>query len=253
MSKPIIGVTPSPTRDALAHGTFPRYAMGAAYVEAVLAAGGVPVVLPPQERNVGALMGVIDGLLLSGGADVEPRRYGVERVHETTYGLSPERDGFELALVAAASAREMPVLGICRGIQVLNVALGGTLIQDIASEYDAPVRVKHRQQEDGVAADEPGHRVTVAPETALSRLFAGGEVGVNSFHHQAIDRLAEDLVAAAHAADGIIEAVELPGRSFVLGVQWHPELMFERDEAHLRPFAALVDAAAVARLATAGA
>ena len=246
--KPVIGITPTPSRDALPHGTFVRYAMAAAYANAVLAAGGVAVVLPPQVGNVDALFDVVDGLLLSGGGDVEPWRYGAGQVHETTYGLSPERDEFELQLVAAAIDRDVPLLGICRGMQVLNVALDGTLIQDVASEHDAAVPVRHRQQDDGLTPDEVGHPVTVGDPT-LRRLFPEEAVGVNSFHHQAIDRLAAGLAPAAYAPDGIIEAVVLPTRGLVLGVQWHPELMFERHAEQGRPFAALVEAAAARRLA----
>ena len=251
LMKPVIGITATPSRDVLAHGTFPRYAMGAAYVEAVLAGGGVPVVLPLQLGNAGRLLDVVDGLLLSGGGDVEPWRYGADEVHETTYGLSTERDAFELELLEAALARDVPVLGICRGLQVLNVALGGTLIQDIASQHVAHVAVCHRQQEIGLVADEVGHPVVVI-DPALDRIVASDSLGVNSFHHQAIARPAPDLVAAAEAPDGIVEAVVLPGRTFVVGVQWHPELMFERHPDQARPFAALVEAAGARRLTGAG-
>ena len=249
--KPVIGITSTPSRDVLAHGTFLRYAMGAAYVEAVLAGGGVPVVLPPQLGNAGRLLDVVDGLLLSGGADVEPWRYGADEVHQTAYGLSPERDAFELELLDAALARDVPVLGICRGLQVLNVALGGTLIQDISTQHLADVAVRHRQHEIGLGADEVGHPV-VAIDPALDRILSSDPLGVNSFHHQAIALLAPDLVAVAEAPDGIVEAVVLPGRPFVVGVQWHPELMFERHPDHARPFAALLEAAGAQRLAEVG-
>ena len=248
MTKPRIGITPSPSRDELPHGAFLRFATAAAYVDAVLAAGGVPMILPPQDGHAAELLDAVDALLLSGGADIEPARYGATEVHPTTYGVSPERDQFELELVEAALARDLPLLGICRGIQVLNVALGGTLIQDVASQRHARVHLAHRQHEVGLAAHEIGHVVTLVPDTALPRLFASGEVGVNSFHHQAIDRLASPLVAAAHAPDGLIEAAALPERSFVVGVQWHPELMFARHPEHLRPFQGLVEAAVVHRL-----
>jgi gamma-glutamyl-gamma-aminobutyrate hydrolase PuuD len=246
--KPVIGITPTPSVETLSHGTFARHVMGVAYVDAVLEAGGVPLVLPPQPDNIGALLEVVDGVLLSGGADVEPWRYGDDRLHPATYGLDPTRDDFELALGRAAIERDLPLLGICRGIQVLNVLHGGTLIQDVPTEYESPTPVQHRQQEVGVPADEVGHRVFVA-DPRLRELFAAEDVGVNSFHHQGIDRLAPGLEAAARSADGLVEAVVLPARRFVVGVQWHPELMFRRHEAQRRPFAALVEAATASRLA----
>ncbi len=246
--KPVIGITPSPSTDALAHGTFVRYAMAAPYVAAVLAAGGVPVVLPPQDDHAVPLLDAVDGLLLSGGGDVEPSRYGAAERHPAVYGVSPERDRFELGLIAEALRRDLPLLCICRGIQVLNVALGGTLVQDVASLPDLPVRIEHRQQESGLAPDDLGHDVAIDPDSPLRRLTASASLGVNSYHHQAIDRLAPDLAAVAHAPDGLIEAVVLPTRGFVLAVQWHPELMFERHPEQLQLFQALTETAAAKRL-----
>jgi putative glutamine amidotransferase len=133
--KPIIGITPSAQTDMLAHGTFRRYVLSSPYVRAVEAAGGIPLILPPQGGNVESLTQVIDGLLLSGGADINPVRYGESSIHPETYGIDDERDRFELDLFDAMLQREKPVFGICRGIQVINVALGGTLIQDIASQH----------------------------------------------------------------------------------------------------------------------
>ncbi len=245
--RPVIGITPSPQRDELPHGTFVRYAMASTYVDAVLAAGGLPLVLPLQDAGVGQVLDVIDGLLLSGGADVEPARYGDASVHPKTYGIDPLRDRFEVALLDEALRRDTPVLCICRGIQVLNVKLGGTLYQDVSDQY--PTTVVHRQHEAGIAKDEIGHRVTPAADGLIARLYGDGSVGVNSFHHQAIRDLAPDLQAAATSEDGLIEAVTLPGRSFVLGVQWHPEMMFERHPEQLAPFEALVEVAGAGRLA----
>lgn len=240
--KPLIGITPSPSQDRLAHGTFLRYAMGAAYVHAVLAAGGVPVILPYQDGHEESLLDAVDGLLLSGGGDVAPALYGADHVDDTTYGVCPERDRFEIGLFREAVTRALPVLGICRGIQVMNVALGGTLIQDIAAEHPGADRLDHRQHESGFAPDEVGHAVHVA-ETPFRRVFDADQIGVNSFHHQALRRVADDLDPVAHASDGIVEAVVLPGHPFAVGVQWHPELMFERHPAQLRPFVGLVAAA----------
>ena len=246
---PRIGITPSLSRDALAHGSFLRYATAAPYVDAVVAAGGIPIVLPPQVGHAGPLLDAVDGLLLSGGGDVEPARYGAAETHPTVYGVSPERDRFEFDLIDAALGRDLPLLGICRGIQVLNVALGGTLIQDVATCHTGPVPVQHRQQADGLAGDAVGHEVKLLPNTALRRRFPDDTLGVNSFHHQAIATLAPALVPAAATPDGLIEAVVLPDRAFVLAVQWHPELMLERHPEQLRLFSALVEAATAHRLA----
>ena len=249
--KPVVGITPAATDDVLVHGTFRRQAIGAAYVAAVLAAGGVPLVLPYQAGHAADLLAVVDGLLLSGGGDVDPARYGDTTRHPATYGIDAARDAFELDLATAAVAAEVPVLGICRGLQVLNVAGGGTLWQHVPDLPDGEAAVGHRQQERGLAADAVGHELRLEPGSLAARAHDGAAtIGVNSFHHQAVRDLAPGFVATAHAPDGVVEAVERPGRAWLLGVQWHPELMFERDLAHLAPFAALVDAAA-ARMAAA--
>ena len=133
--KPIIGITPSAQLDTLAHGTFLRYCTSAPYVRAVETAGGVPIILPPQRDATANLIAVIDGLILSGGPDVDPKRYGDDYVHPATYGIDPNRDQFEIDLFDAALRLDIPVFGICRGIQVMNVALGGTLIQDVSTEH----------------------------------------------------------------------------------------------------------------------
>jgi putative glutamine amidotransferase len=239
--KPVIGITPGAQTDRLAHGTFRRYLLSAPYVRAVEAAGGTPPILPPQQ-DIEALIAIIDALLLSGGPDVEPTRYGDTIVHEATYGTDPERDQFELDLFAAALRRDLPVFGVCRGIQVINVALGGTLIQDVPTEHPGAAEVGHRQQERGLDAAAVGHEVAAcAPE--LLPIFDGASLGVNSFHHQAIRRLAPRLTVVATSPDGLIEAVAMTERPSVFAVQWHPELMFERHPAHLRPFARLVERA----------
>jgi len=241
---PVIGITPSPTFDALPHGTFHRLALAAAYAEAVAAAGGTPIVLPLGGGSAEDYLPLLDGVLLSGGGDVEPERYGDRNRHPTTYGVSPVRDELELALVRAAVGAERPLLAICRGLQVLNVALGGTLIQDIASQFGGDGRVPHRQHEVGLAADEVGHPVSLGERWPLAETAGGnGSLGVNSFHHQAIDRLGPGLEPVACSPDGVVEAVVLPGHPFLLGVQWHPELMFRRHPEQLEPFRALVAAA----------
>jgi putative glutamine amidotransferase len=247
--KPVIGITPSPQTDTLAHGTFRRYCLSAAYVDAVAAAGGVPIILPPQPDNAVALLAIVDGLLLSGGADVAPSRYGDTAVHDTTYGIDAGRDQLELDLIEGALASGTPILGICRGIQVLNVSLGGTLIQDVASEHPGAAAIGHRQHERGLEDSAVGHEV-IASAGELLPIFNQGRLGVNSFHHQAIRDLAPSLVPVATSPDGLVEAVVLAENPAVCAVQWHPELMFRRDLDHLRPFLHLVEAATARKLAT---
>jgi putative glutamine amidotransferase len=239
--KPVIGITPSLMRDTQPHGVFERYLLSANYPNAVLAAGGIPIVLPPQDDHASALLDRLDGLLLSGGADIDPAVYGDTEVHPTTYDVSPLRDRFEFALLREALERDLPILCICRGIQVLNVGLGGTLYQDIADQYGTDVL--HRQQEAGIEAAEPSHTVTATDGGLLVEVYGATSIATNSFHHQAIKTVAPGLVVEAQADDGIVEAVSLPGHSFVLGVEWHPEMMFERHGEHLRPFERLVSVA----------
>ncbi|HEY8448786.1 MAG TPA: gamma-glutamyl-gamma-aminobutyrate hydrolase family protein [Thermomicrobiales bacterium] len=243
--KPIIGITPTGTRDTFPHGTFDRYALAVNYVEAVQAAGGIPIILPPQDDHL-ALLDHIDGLLLSGGADLDPSTYGDCTVHPETYGIDSRRDRFELALVREAIARGLPLLCICRGIQVLNVALGGTLYQHVPDEH--PGALNHRQHENGIAASEPGHVIHAEPGSLLAAVYGMSSIQVNSFHHQAIKEPSGDLRVDGRADDGLIEAVSLADRESVLGVQWHPEMMFRAHTEHLRPFLWLVQTAAVRSL-----
>jgi putative glutamine amidotransferase len=239
--KPVIGITPSPMEDKQAHGTFTRYAMATTYTEAVEAAGGVPIVIPPQAGNIEEILSVVDGLLISGGGDIDPQRYGDAEMHEKTYGIHHGRDDLEIALVQEAVARDIPMLCICRGIQVLNVALGGTLIQDVPGQYST--EIEHAQQNAGITKEEPGHTVSVTPGSLLERTYGQSTIEVNSFHHQAIKDLASDLQIDGVAPDEVVEAVNRPGSNWILGVQWHPEMMFRAHPEHLRPFSALVEQA----------
>lgn len=208
------------------------------YFRAVEKAGGLPVLLPPlgSEDAVPELVGFLDGLILAGGGDIDPLYFGEEAT--LAIGLiSPERDWFEITLARRALAAGRPILGICRGMQVLNVAAGGDIHQDIGT---AGARVKHFQD---APRWYPTHAVHVYPGTRLAVILGERELRVNSFHHQAVRRLAPGLRAAALAADGIVEAVEGTGRPFVLGVQFHPESMWERYPIFLELFTALVEAA----------
>jgi putative glutamine amidotransferase len=198
-----------------------------AYVDGVAAAGGLPVLLPQAGDDPSALSAV-DGLVLAGGADVDPVGYGHE-AHEKTVSR-PERDRFEFALLREARRRRLPVLGVCRGMQLLNVAFGGTLTQHLPETVGT--------------AHQPGPatygttRVTFTEGSRVAGILGAG-AEVRCYHHQAVDRLGTGLVVTGQAADGTAEAVESPGEPFVVGVQWHPE----QDNRDLRLFAALVRAA----------
>ncbi len=211
-------------------------ALGVSYLEAVEAGGGIPVILAPlPARRLEAIIDRLDGICLSGGPDVEPGCYGAA-AHTELGPTEPEVDLFELGLVRAARRRGLPILAICRGMQVLNIARGGTLVQHLPDLSD---EIEHRQTE---PASQPTHSVALAPESGLARLAGSDSIDVNSFHHQAIDRLGAGLEPVAWAADGVIEAVEVPGDLFTLGVQWHAECLTDRPE-QARLFSGLVDAA----------
>jgi len=236
MTRPLIGITAGPSS-----AEPERYALRDDYVRAVEQAGGVPVVLAPgPAENVPEVLARLDGLVLSGGSDVDPGQYGA-RPHPTVEDVAPERDAFELALVREALRRDLPVLAICRGQQVLNVATGGTLVQDIPSEL--PGAVDHDPDGERWAH---AHEVRILPGTRLREILGRDRVAVNSFHHQAVARLGEGLVASAASPDQVIEGVEAPDRRFVVGVQWHPEAFWDHGREFDRLFGALVQASRVA-------
>lgn len=215
-TRPIIGISCgfNPNGD---------YFLRRQYCDAVARAGGVPVILPPVLSEVEVaenVIGSIDGLLLSGGGDIEPEQFGVYDYDASLVGEpSPERDAYELALARRAYEYDLPTLGICRGIQTMAVALGGSLRLDIPN---------HKQS---LPRPEPSHEIAIAPDSRLARLMdtTENETGqfdrVNSFHHQAVDRVPDGFVVTARSPDSIIEAIESPNRRFYVGVQWHPEHM----------------------------
>jgi len=234
MNQPVIGIAAG----VAAGEGGERLFAGAGYVRAVLEAGGCPVVLPFTGGAVqaGRHLAVVDGVVLTGGGDVAPWLYGAEPLP----GLGtvwPERDEYEVALVRSAAALGRPVLAVCRGLQVANVALGGTLRQDLRGRAGG---LQHYQESGGEVA---GHMVTVKRGTLLHGVLGLDTVRTNSFHHQAADTVATGLCVCAQATDGVIEAVEgAAGR--LLAVQWHPERMWAGEPAMLELFRWLVDMAA---------
>ncbi len=228
--RPLIGVTTSEIRPAervtpLAEGE-PRgreMALGMPYLRGIEAAGGLPVVIPLlPEETIEPLLDRLDGICLSGGPDIDPATYDA-KPHAELGPIEPDLDRFELAVARRADAREMPILAICRGTQALNVVRGGALHQHLP---DLSEEIPHRQ---GNPSDQPSHPVAVEPESRLAATLGGGEeLAVNSFHHQAIDRLGEGLVVSARAPDGTVEAIEDPDRRFLIGVQWHAETLLHR-------------------------
>jgi putative glutamine amidotransferase len=212
--RPVIGITAYVEQARWGVWDLPATLLPLMYVQKVEEAGGRPLLVPPSEAGVEETLDALDGLILSGGADLDPDLYGAEAHAETT-GLRPDRDAAELALLTAALERDMPVLAICRGSQVLNVARGGDLVQHLPEIVGSD---QHKEVA-GVFAD---HDVTVEPGTTLGALL-GEQAPVKSHHHQGFGRVGEGLRPVAWAEDGTLEAVEDPDRQFALGVLWHPE------------------------------
>lgn len=242
--RPLIGVTTSEVRFAERIAQTPQsepprreMALGLTYLLAIEAAGGLPVVMPPLELEaIEPLLNRLSGVCLSGGPDLDPVAYA-ERPHPDLGPTEPDLDRFEFELARQADARGLPILAICRGMQALNVARGGSLHQHLP---DRPgVTIDHRQREGG---DHAIHDVTIAPDSRLARLMGRHAAEVNSFHHQAVHRIGSGLRAVAWSPDGVIEGIEAPARDFVVGVQWHAESLVELPE-QASLFRGLVEAA----------
>ncbi len=238
MASPIIGVTSNyaPPKE----GKFGTVSVGESYLQAVQRAGGIPLILPvglsPDDLRV--LFARLDGILLTGGGDIDPRRFDGQP-HPRVYDIDERRDDLEIRLVQMAADSGKPFLGICRGIQVINVALGGSLFTHISDQHSGSLR--HDWYPD-VPRDYLAHPVTVAPGSRLAQVLGGEAFEVNSLHHQGLERLAGGLRAVAYSPDRLIEGVEVPGHPFGLGVQWHPEWL--QDHAPQRQiFRALMEAA----------
>lgn len=246
--KPVIGITSGLTITDLNGAVSRRVDISAWYSDAVVAAGGTPVILPPIPGTEDDVLGLVDGLIFSGGADLDPALFGDETVHPDTYGVEPSRDSFELALARKAYAQDIPVLGICRGIQLLNVALGGTLIQHVPDTSD----LEHRQQKSGIAPYEGIHTVELTQGSLVADVFGTQSLMTNSFHHQALRDVAEPLTVTGRTKDGIVEAVEANEKGCFFAVQWHPEMMHAHDTLQLAPFTRLIENASARRLASTG-
>jgi len=235
---PLIGI---PGRCDQSSSGSPVFAQNRTYVEAIATAGGAPLLIPPN-LDEGALRAIyerLDGLLLAGGEDVHPRRYG-EAIHEKCGQSDEARDAVELTLTRWSLAEGLLVLGICRGIQVLNVAAGGTLYQDIASQV--PGSLKHDCWPD-YPRNYLAHQVTVSGDSKLAAILGQGRVAVNSTHHQAVKDLAPRFRVVARASDGLIEAIEGHDHPFAVAVQWHPEELVDDAPPMRRLFEEFISAA----------
>jgi putative glutamine amidotransferase len=240
MSLPIIGVTGYADQSARPPNV-PIFAIARTYVQAVSLGGGTPLIVPPYLEDDlvrGAFEG-IDGLILSGGGDIHPSSFG-EKDCGLLWRVDEGRDRGELSLARWALEERLPILAICRGVQTLNVAAGGTLIQDIPTQTSNPL--SH-----SCVAGRPlptvAHTVSVVPDSRLADLIGVGEIGVNSAHHQAVKDVGDQLTVVARAPDGIIEALEAPDHPFCIGVQWHPEAMVESAPVMRSLFEGLIEAA----------
>ena len=233
MKRPVIGIVP------LVDIQKESYRMLPGYMDGVAEAGGLPIMLPlpDDEEQIDQLVALCDGFLFTGGQDVEPSLYGEEK-GAACGECCPERDAMEVKLLNAALKLDKPIFGICRGIQFINTALGGTLYQDLPSQH--PSAIEHHQRP---PYDVPVHTVTPIPSTPLAALLGDGPFAVNSYHHQAVKKFASVWSAMAVAPDGVIEAAYMPGKRFVWAVQWHPEFSFRVDENSRKLFHAFVRAA----------
>ena len=225
--KPVRACTVAVTAGIRPDGNTSRVRLTAAYVSALESAGLIPLIVPPLSGAdaASAVLDSVAGLVLTGGEDVDPARYGEKR-HEKVLSVSAARDTTETALIKAAQERGMPVLAICRGIQILNVALGGSLVQDIASQCETKI-----EHDESSARNSRTHQVSVEPGSLIAKAMGTEHLTVNSFHHQSVKRVADGMRATAWSPDGIIEGLESTDDNWwVMAVQWHPEEMTESAE-----------------------
>jgi putative glutamine amidotransferase len=225
--KPVPACTVAVTAGIRPDGDTSRVRLTAAYVTALEGAGLIPLIVPPLSNSsaAAAILDSVSGLVLTGGEDVDPARYGEKR-HEKLRSVNAARDATEAALIEEAKARGKPVLAICRGIQILNVALGGTLVQDISSQCDT--KIAH---DEDLPRDSPSHEISIEPGSLIAKAVGAEHRTVNSFHHQSVKRVADGMRVTARAPDGIIEGLESTDDGWwVMAVQWHPEEMTDSPE-----------------------
>lgn len=243
--RPVIGIA-TQTLPAFTGERQTCWLMGRSYIEAIRTVGGVPWLIPliPQDHDtLQEIFDRLDGVFVTGGVDVDPARYGEPRspLCGTT---DSDRDAVEIALLRHALDRGLPVLAVCRGLQILNVACGGTLYQDVASQVPAALKHDHFPTPENPSRKFLAHDVTVKAGSRLGKILGDAVVPVNSMHHQAIKDLAPSLAATAYAPDGIIEGAEGTGSQFVVAVQWHPEELTETQPGMARLFTSFAEAAA---------
>ena len=239
--RPIIGITGRPQDVPAVTLTITAYLAAHTYTDSIRHAGGIPIILVPVDGpEVNDVLDRVDGVLLTGGGDVSPKLYGKEP-EDTVRGVNEHRDIFELELVKKAHTRKIPIMGICRGLQVINIALGGTLIQDLPSHTGV-----HGHDIVGEGVYEPHLEAMVEEGTRIAAIIGPGHHCINSIHHQAVDELGEGLSISAVAVDGTIEGIEHQDADWpMIAVQWHPEFLGMRDNGDAHDlFKALVDAAA---------
>jgi putative glutamine amidotransferase len=230
---PLIGITTYGRQEA-----YP-FSLPGTYLDAVRMAGGVPVLLPPGESDPARLLEPLDGLIIPGGGDIDPSLYNGES-HPTIYSVDSERDSFELNLAEFALENDIPILGICRGLQIMIVVSGGNLIPHVPDVYGTSVN--HRLEPEPGMRKATEHMVKIRSQTRLAKIVQTSEISVVSWHHQAVDTLPSGFCAVAHAVeDGVVEAVEHQFHPWAIGVQWHPELS-ANDPNHQRIFRGFVEA-----------
>lgn len=236
MKKKLIGLTPSHNTDN------DDISMRPTYLRSITAAGAIPVILPLEASDdaLRQLVDALDGFLFTGGPDVHAFLFG-EQTQAFCGNVSPARDSLELSLLSLIMAAKKPILGICRGIQVINIGLGGTIYQDIPSQWktDSPFPIAHKQP---FYYTIPSHSVEIVPNTLLSSIVGSSSIQVNSMHHQAVRDTAPGLVVCGYGPDGLIEALEKPDYPYLLGVQWHPEYLQAKEDSARNLFRSFVEA-----------
>jgi putative glutamine amidotransferase len=246
VSRPVIGV---PTQNLQSLGGVPAdippsWVMSQRYIRALTAAGALPWMIPLVGDEPETMRGIydeLDGVFLPGGADIDPVNYGEERHARCDKG-DLARDEVELMLVRWALVDHKPVLGVCRGLQLVNLAAGGTLYQDLSEQMPGAIKHDYFPFSGRYARDFLAHEVSVAEQTKLAEIFGAGTLKVNSMHHQGVRKLGAQLVASAVAPDGLVEGIESANGSYVVAVQWHPEVLVENDERTRKLFASFIEA-----------